>query len=258
MPVKDELIPIHPATIGGEEVNAVSARELHTFLGNKDRFAMWIKDRIEQFDFIEGQDFSIFSENSEKMGKGRPRKEYALSIGMAKELCMVERNARGKQARLYFIECEKIAKEKTTALALPKNYASALRALADQVDKTKQLESKVKEDAPKVEFYDQLQDAPGEVTFTRLAKLLGIQRRRLLDWLRQNRYIYGATNTPYQHRIKQGALVLRNPEGCKHSDGTPIFAPYAHVTARGAAQIYRELLAAGEIKRNAQLELNFS
>ena len=249
-----ELIPITAATIGGEEVNAVNARELHASLGNKDAFAHWIKDRIEQFGFLEGQDFVTFWENSQK---GRPRKEYVVSIGMAKELCMVERNEKGKQVRLYFIECEKIAKQKT-ALALSEDYATALRALADQVDKTKQLEAKVKEDAPKVDYYDQLQDAPGEITFTRFAKLIGIQRKRLIDWLRANRYIYGVSNTPYQNRIEQGLLVLRNPEGKTHSDGTPVFAPYAHVTPKGAGTIYRHLLDEGIIKRNDQLELNFA
>lgn len=249
-----ELIPITAATIGGEEVNAVNARELHVSLGNKDAFAHWIKDRIEQFGFLEGQDFVTFWENSQK---GRPRKEYVVSIGMAKELCMVERNEKGKQVRLYFIECEKIAKQKT-ALALPEDYATALRALADQVDKTKQLEAKVKEDAPKVDYYDQLQDAPGEITFTRFAKLIGIQRKRLIDWLRVNRYIYGVSNTPYQNRIEQGLLVLRNPEGKTHSDGTPVFALYAHVTPKGAGSIYRRLLDEGIIKRNDQLELSFS
>ena len=250
----NELIPITVATIGGEEVNAVSARVLHASLGNKDAFAHWIKDRIEQFGFLEGQDFVTFWENSQK---GRPRKEYVASIGMAKELCMVERNEKGKQVRLYFIECEKIAKQKT-ALALPEDYATALRALADQVDKTKQLEAKVKEDAPKVDYYDQLQDAPGEITFTRFAKLIGIQRKRLIDWLRTNRYIYGVSNTPYQNRIEQGLRVLRNPEGKTHSDGTPVFAPYAHVTPKGAGTIYRHLLDEGIIKRNDQLELNFA
>ena len=250
----NELIPINAATIGGEEVNAVNARELHAFLENGELFTTWIKNRIEQFGFIEGQDFSTFLENTKK---GRPRKEYVVSISMAKELCMVERNEKGKQARLYFIECEKIAKQKTT-LALPQDYATALRALADQVDKTKQLEAKVHEDAPKVEYYDQLQDAPGEITFTRFAKLIGIQRKRLIDWLRANRYIYGVSNTPYQTRIEQGLLVLRNPEGKTHSDGTPVFAPYAHVTPKGAGSIYRRLLEDGLIKRNDQLELSFS
>ena len=252
----NELIPITVATIGGEEVNAVSARVLHKFLENGELFTTWIKNRIEQFGFIEGQDFSTFLENTKK---GRPRKEYVVSINMAKELSMVERNANGKRARLYFIECEKIAQQKTTpAFQIPQSLPEALRLAANLAEQKMQLEAKVKEDAPKVEYYDQLQDAPGEITFTRFAKLIGIQRKRLIDWLRVNRYIYGVSNTPYQNRIEQGLLVLRNPEGRTHSDGTPVFAPYAHVTPKGAGTIYRHLLDEGIIKRNDQLELSFS
>ena len=33
--------------------------------------------------------------------------EYHITLDMAKELSMVERNEKGKQARKYFIECEK-------------------------------------------------------------------------------------------------------------------------------------------------------
>lgn len=232
----NELIPITVAAIGGEEVNAVSARVLHKFLENGELFTTWIKNRIEQFGFIEGQDFSTFLENTKK---GRPRKEYVVSINMAKELSMVERNANGKRARLYFIKCEKIAKQKTDpAFQIPQSLPEALRLAANLAEQKMQLEAKVKEDAPKVEYYDQLQDAPGEITFTRFAKLIGIQRKRLIDWLRANRYIYGVSNTPYQTRIEQGLLVLRNPEGKTHSDGTPVFAPYAHVTPKGAGSIY--------------------
>ena len=83
-----ELIPIKPATIGGEEINAVNARELHRFLENKDDFSHWMKDRIDQFGFVENQDFSTFRENSQK---GRPRKEYLVSIDMAKELAELEK-----------------------------------------------------------------------------------------------------------------------------------------------------------------------
>ena len=144
------------------------------------------------------------------------------------------------------------------ALQIPQSLPEALRLAANLAEQKMQLEAKVKEDAPKVEYYDQLQDAPGEITFTRFAKLIGIQRKRLIDWLRANRYIYGVSNTPYQNRIEQGLLVLRNPEGKTHSDGTPVFAPYAHVTPKGAGTIYRRLLDEGIIKRNDQLELSFS
>ena len=107
-----ELIPLQLQTIDGNTVETVSARELHAFLQNRDHFATWIRDRIAQYDFVENQDFVTFSENSEK---GRPRLEYALTLDMAKELSMVERNEQGKQARRYFIECEKRLKEQTVS-----------------------------------------------------------------------------------------------------------------------------------------------
>lgn len=102
-----DLITLEKRAISDGEVQTVNARELHVFLENGDRFASWIKDRIEQYGFVENQDFATFSVDSEK---GRPRVEYAVTIDMAKELSMVERNEKGRQARRYFIECEKRAK----------------------------------------------------------------------------------------------------------------------------------------------------
>ena len=100
----NELIPLQPQTINGNAVETVSARELHEFLESKRQFADWIKNRISEYDFIENQDFVTFSQNNEK---GRPSQEYHITLDMAKELSMVERNEKGKQARTYFIECEK-------------------------------------------------------------------------------------------------------------------------------------------------------
>ena len=82
---------------------AVSARELHTFLEAKKQFSDWIKHRIQKYGFIEGVDYVSFSLIGENGGRSI---EYALSISCAKELSMVEGNAKGKQARGYFIEKE--------------------------------------------------------------------------------------------------------------------------------------------------------
>lgn len=90
---------------------AVSARELHQFLESKQEFANWIKNRISDYGFIEGQDFEVFDNFIKNPTGGRPAKEYALSLDMAKELSMVERNEKGREARRYFIEMEKLAKQ---------------------------------------------------------------------------------------------------------------------------------------------------
>ena len=100
-----ELLPVRNEN--GQR--AVNARDLHTFLESKQKFADWIKSRIEQYGFIENQDYQILaSENYEASWGGGNKVEYALSLDMAKELSMVERNQRGKEARSYFISCEKI------------------------------------------------------------------------------------------------------------------------------------------------------
>ncbi|GEM55277.1 toxin-antitoxin system, toxin component, Bro domain protein [Flavobacterium branchiophilum NBRC 15030 = ATCC 35035] len=88
---------------------AVSARELHSFLEVGRDFSNWIKNRIQEYGFIENEDFEVFANSGEKEKSGRPAIEYALTLDMAKELAMVEKNTKGKQARRYFIAIEKQA-----------------------------------------------------------------------------------------------------------------------------------------------------
>lgn len=95
------LIQITTDAQGG---SVVSARELHTFLGVKSKFADWFKNRADRYGFIENQDFVTLSKNLENGGR---ELDYALTLDCAKELAMVQSNQRGKQARQYFIDCEK-------------------------------------------------------------------------------------------------------------------------------------------------------
>ena len=97
-----QLISIHKEQTIGAEINSADARELHSFLNSEQEFANWIKNRITQYGFIENQDYIIKTTYTGR----RPRKEYFITLNMAKELCMVENNAKGKEARQYFIKCE--------------------------------------------------------------------------------------------------------------------------------------------------------
>ena len=104
-----ELISLQPHDT---LIQAVNARELHAFLGSKRQFTDWIKKRIGDYDFVENQDFVCVSQKNEtQRADGQigvsVSNEYFVSVGMAKELAMVENNDKGKQARKYFIECEK-------------------------------------------------------------------------------------------------------------------------------------------------------
>ncbi|MCU7559101.1 antA/AntB antirepressor family protein [Riemerella anatipestifer] len=99
--------------------SAVSARELYQFLESKQQFSDWIQNRIRDYGFIEGQDFEVFHNSMKNPSGGRPTVEYAISLDMAKELSMVERTEKGKQARRYFIECERRLKEQPKLPTLP-------------------------------------------------------------------------------------------------------------------------------------------
>lgn len=104
----NETFALAKVEIDGLEINTINARDLHVFLEVGKDFSTWIKKRIEQYDFIEDRDFVLtFPQTGER--RNVRLTEYHLSLGMAKELSMVEKNEKGKQARRYFIECERIA-----------------------------------------------------------------------------------------------------------------------------------------------------
>ncbi len=129
-----ELIPVYES----ESRRVVDARDLHEFLGVGKDFSTWLKDRIEKYGFTEGEDyvevFPNFGENSGLTDKGgRPTRNYLLSLDTAKELCMVENNEKGRQARKYFIAVEKAYRE--NQIMAPRDYAAALRAYADEVER---------------------------------------------------------------------------------------------------------------------------
>ncbi|EFP1395899.1 phage antirepressor Ant [Campylobacter jejuni] len=102
---------------------------LFYFLEIDTKFADWINRRISHYSFIENQDYII----KEVFTGRRPRKEYYVTLDMAKELCMVENNEKGRQARRYFIECEKrlknLEQEKMQKLAFHQSlgYKSQLK-----------------------------------------------------------------------------------------------------------------------------------
>jgi len=118
------LIPVFTTEIGGEPTQAVDARELHGFLVVGKKFTDWIKDRINEYGFAEGVDYVLISQNGEiKTGRGGNRRsiDYHLSLDMAKELGMVEKNEQGHLIRRYLIDCERAALQATSAPARIEN-----------------------------------------------------------------------------------------------------------------------------------------
>ncbi|WP_019220347.1 antA/AntB antirepressor family protein, partial [Bartonella florencae] len=78
------------------------------------KFADWITERINKYDFVENRDYIVFPNFGKNLQGGRPSKDYALTLSVAKELSMVENNKKGREARLYFIECERLLKKVAT------------------------------------------------------------------------------------------------------------------------------------------------
>ena len=108
--IEEGIIPIYE---NNSKEKLINARELHQKLGNKRKFADWIKQRIEKYSFLERQDFITFHKFVKRGENNLGTKliEYYVTIDMAKELCMVENNELGRFIRRYFIETEKRYRE---------------------------------------------------------------------------------------------------------------------------------------------------
>ncbi|MFY7027276.1 antA/AntB antirepressor family protein [Acinetobacter baumannii] len=106
----DQVLDLVEVDIGGDKQFAVDARSLHSFLEVGRDFANWIKQRISKYKFQENVDF-VLTVAKTGVRSNVVQKDYSLSLDMAKELCMVENNEKGREARRYFIRCEKLAFE---------------------------------------------------------------------------------------------------------------------------------------------------
>lgn len=153
---------------------AVSARELYDFLQPTERFASWF-DRQLQYGFVDNQDYlgcEVFNALARQS-----LQDYFVTIDMAKEISMIQRSDKGKQARQYFIECERKAKQVVPAFQIPQTLGEALQLAADQA---KQLELA----APKVAHYDKVVDRHTLLTATQVGQKIGlsaIMLNRVLD-----------------------------------------------------------------------------
>lgn len=219
------------------EKPAVSARELHEFLDVSTDFRHWFQ-RMCEFGFSEGQDFRTFL--TESTG-GRRGQDAAVTIDMAKEICMLQRNEKGKMARQYFLQLERDwnSPEKVMARALQ---------IADRRIKT--LETKVQADAPKVLFADSVAASSSTVLIGELAKILrqngvSMGERRLFQWMRDNGYLIKRNGTDYnmptQSSMEQGLFRIKETV-ISHSDGHTSVSKTPKVTGKGQAFFLNKFL----------------
>ena len=106
----------------------INTQKLHQKLKVKTPHHKWVLRRIEEFGFVEGEDYIV--EVEEREGRGKRKKDYIITISMAKELCMLEKTDLGRQTRKYFIEVEEDMKKVVTAVP-----SSELEAIGVKVEK---------------------------------------------------------------------------------------------------------------------------
>ena len=195
-----------------EEKRLVEGRLLHRFLEAEGRFKDWLRYRINKYGFIEGEDYVSFVKKSHETQGGRPTTVYGLTLDMAKELCMVENNKKGREARRYFIQCEKIALKN-----LPASYPEALRELAASEEAKLEAEKRLAIAAPKARDFDVAMAALGAIGMDVAANVINhpqLGRTNLFRFLRDERILKQGTsptthNTPYSKYSHHFKVILK-------------------------------------------------
>ncbi|QQT43344.1 Phage anti-repressor protein [Sphingobacterium multivorum] len=178
---------------------AVSARELHKFLEVKEKFTDWMKRMIE-YGFIENRDYVIgFSDISDKPQGGRPSIDYILTLDTAKEISMIQRTEKGKQARQYFIECERIANP------LAQNgdmvILQAMQLLQSRIEQQNQ---QMKSLIPKADYVDRITSSNTLFRTTVIAKEFGMTAYELNSILHELKVQYKVGDTWVLYKEHQG------------------------------------------------------
>lgn len=234
-----ELFTLVNRPVAGQAQQTVNARELHAFLESKQEFSNWIKNRIEDYGFLDGVDFLT---NLSKT-QGRPRIDYFLSLDMAKELSMVERNEKGKRARQYFIDCEK--RLSGSLNAIPQTLPEALRLAADLAERNQQQAAQIAELAPKAEALARIEVAQGDLTVTQAAKMLKMQPKQLFDWLARHGWLYRSGGSGvwlgYQDKVHSGYVTHSVYRYTSQSTGAERVNTQVYLTPKGMSRIAEKL-----------------
>lgn len=174
---------------------AVSARELHEFLEVGTRFNDWFP-RMCEYGFSEGNDYySILSNRSDDL-PGKPRQDAALSIDMAKEICMLQRNEKGKIARQYFLQLERDWNSPEKVMARALQIADRKIKTLEAANSTLTVDNQIMK--PKADYFDQLVERNTLTNFRETAKQLEVKEKDFIRFLMDRKYIY---------RDKRGKLM---------------------------------------------------
>ena len=162
-------------TINENQEPIISGRELHKFLEVNSNYTTWFS-RMCEYGFTENLDYSTCFPNLESENHGGQNKiDHLLKLDMAKELAMIQRTEKGKQARQYFIQVEKDynSPEKIMARALQ---------IAQKELSTLKLENQIKDQQiaelqPKATYYDLILQSSSLLSVTEIAKDYGMSAK---------------------------------------------------------------------------------
>lgn len=251
-----QLPVVTDSEIGGERIQTVNARDLHAFLKVGKMFAHWIRERIQKYGFVEGVDYVVSAETGNNPQGGRPAIEYYISLDMAKELAMVERNEQGKRARRYFIECERRAKQRPVDAMQALNDPIMLRQLlGNYAEKVESLESQVQEMKPVVEAHERIAGTKGSLSIREAAKVLKMQPKALRDLLVELEWIYRLGQNDhwlaYQKKLDDGLLEHKlytfvSKDGRREATGTQV-----RITYKGLSRLSKIVNARDDVANDA-------
>lgn len=212
----------------------LSARELHEFLEVGSNYTTWF-NRMCEYGFKENIDFQICFPKMESEGRGGQNKiDHEITLDMAKEIAMIQRNEKGKQARQYFIEVEKQWNS-------PEYIMN--RALEYSRKQVEQLKIENQEMKPKALFADAVSTSEQSILVGQLAKLIkqngyDIGQNRLFQWMRDNDYLIKGgqrKNQPTQKAMDLGLFEVKE-RAIDNPDGSVRITLTTKVTGKG--QIY--------------------
>lgn len=208
----NELAQIIPINTENPERITVFARDLHAFLEVDTPYRIWFP-RMCEYGFEPGRDFNPYKKVQVQIEGGREVKrsfdDAELTIDMAKEICMLQRNEKGKIARRYFVELEKAWNSPEKVMARALQIANA---------QVKQLQAKIEADAPAVFFAEAVTGADTNILVRELAKVLSqngyeVGGNRLYEQLRQEGYLIKNRGTDYnmptQKAMELGLFFVR-------------------------------------------------
>ncbi len=230
---------------------AVSARELHEFLEVKTAFKDWFP-RMCEYGFTEGIDFNPLK-NEQVRTEGnravtRIIEDDVLSLDMAKELCMIQRTERGKQARQYFLAVEKSWNSPQKVMARALKMADV--TIASLQDNNRQLAAEAAQNRPKAIFADAVAASESPMLIGELAKVLkqngaDMGEKRLFEWMRKNGYLINRKgtdhNAPTQRSMDMGLFKVKET-AITHSDGHVTVNRTTKVTGKGQQYFINKFL----------------